>query len=57
MKSRTKLEERKQMKVKKLLIMKALQKEKRKIIQYCLERLHNEEILTEQKAIQIIKVF
>jgi hypothetical protein len=37
--------------------MKALQKEKRKIIQYCLERLHNEEILTEQKAIQIIKVF
>jgi hypothetical protein len=37
--------------------MKTLQKEKRKIIQYYLERLHNEEILTEQKAIKIIKVF
>jgi hypothetical protein len=37
--------------------MKTHQREKRKIIQYCLKMLHDEEILAEQKAIQMIKVF
>jgi hypothetical protein len=37
--------------------MKTLQREKRKIIQYCLKMLHDEELLAEQRAIQKIKVF
>jgi hypothetical protein len=37
--------------------MKAYEREKRKIIQYCLKRLHDEELLAEQRAIQKIKVF
>ena len=37
--------------------MKTYEREKRKIIQYCLKRIHDEELLAEQNVIKKIKFF